>query len=299
MAQPTPVELVYPDQDHSDSLGDYGQYYQFDRFDHPSALSQQPDTLGASAPAPDPSSSVNTTDAIKGYGVSSTHDHDQDPELYGHDTGHGHGHGHESEQQQQQPPSQLQPQAQAQPQSQPPVSPAQSQLPPAIGPDGLDYGHDHQGPGLSSQPVMSTATSTSTSTSATTTSTSPSSFPSQSPSQSQPYRPESVPTHARSPPLHSPRSTRSHSLAASLVSLGSQSPIRRKPLSPTASPLAVRFSTKSSHMSPLGLNDPEQPDSGFFSLNSPDLYELSHKGEDLAPGPSLLSTPLEEQSDQE
>lgn len=86
-------------------------------------------------------------------------------------------------------------------------------------------------------------------------------------------RPESVPAHAlpsKSPPLYSPRSTRSHSLAASLAS-GSQSPIRRKPLSPTASPLAVRFSSKGFHM-PHDL--PHPPESGYFSLDSPELYDL-------------------------
>ncbi|PSR99370.1 hypothetical protein BD289DRAFT_361177 [Coniella lustricola] len=77
----------------------------------------------------------------------------------------------------------------------------------------------------------------------------------------------------RPPPetLYSPRSTRSHSLAASLASLGSQSPIKRKPLSPTASPLAVRFS---SHTRALHDHDLDVPDSGYYSLNSPDLYEL-------------------------
>lgn len=76
---------------------------------------------------------------------------------------------------------------------------------------------------------------------------------------------------SRPPPesLYSPRSTRSHSLAASLASLGSQSPIKRKPLSPTASPLAVRFSS-----SARGLHDLDVPDSGYYSLNSPNLYEL-------------------------
>lgn len=136
---------------------------------------------------------------------------------------------------------------------------------------------------------------------------------------SQPVRPESVAAHASShsqnapSPLHSPRSTRSHSLAASLASSygnGSQSPIRRKPLSPTASPLAVRYSSKQfAHMPPLPPipHDLQQPDSGFFSLNSPDLYDLdpkSPKTEDdpsLTTGPSLLhNTPLEDQpSDQD
>lgn len=109
-------------------------------------------------------------------------------------------------------------------------------------------------------------------------------------------RPESVnsavlppaPPPRSSTPLHSPRSTRSQSLAASL---GSQSPIRRKPLSPTASPLAVRFSSKSFHMKSNDLQ--EEPDSGFFSLDSPDLY-------DLGPAPvASLPTPLEPLSEEE
>jgi hypothetical protein len=112
-------------------------------------------------------------------------------------------------------------------------------------------------------------------------------------------RPESVtpgvlppppPPQRSSTPLHSPRSTRSQSLAASL---GSQSPIRRKPLSPTASPLAVRFSSKSFHTRSHDLQ--EQPDSGYYSLDSPDLYDLGPAG-----GPALAaSLPLEPLSEEE
>ncbi|KUI62067.1 hypothetical protein VP1G_09201 [Cytospora mali] len=100
-----------------------------------------------------------------------------------------------------------------------------------------------------------------------------------------------------SPPLHSPRSTRSQSLAASL---GSQSPIRRKPLSPTASPLAVRFSARSYQKTPSDLQDPE-PQSGFYSLDSPDLYDLSPSEgpAPVAPLPAPLPTPLEEESEEE
>lgn len=128
----------------------------------------------------------------------------------------------------------------------------------------------------------------------------------------QPYRPEVAPAHQqilppRPPPepLQSPRTTRSHSLAASLASLGSQSSIRRKPLSPTASPLAIRFSTTSGtgagansyHMPP---RDPEQPDSGYYSLNSPDLYELGSKAQKPISEASLPQPPQEGQiSDQE
>lgn len=112
-------------------------------------------------------------------------------------------------------------------------------------------------------------------------------------------RPESVssavlppPPPRASTPLHSPRSTRSQSLAASL---GSQSPIRRKPLSPTASPLAVRFSSKSYHMKSGDL--PEEPDSGYYSLDSPDLYDL---GPTEGPAPvASLPTPLEPLSEEE
>lgn len=122
-------------------------------------------------------------------------------------------------------------------------------------------------------------------------------------SSSRLYRPESVPAQAlpsQSTPLYSPRSTRSHSLAASLAS-GSQSPIRRKPLSPTASPLAVRFSSKGFHMLPHDL--PQPPESGYFSLDSPELYGLSpgqvrsHNSEAAASAP--LPTPLEAEFEEE
>jgi len=113
-------------------------------------------------------------------------------------------------------------------------------------------------------------------------------------------RPESVTSGVLPPPsrsrsstlLQSPRSTRSQSLAASL---GSQSPIRRKPLSPTASPLAVRFSSKSYHMKSHDLQ--EEPDSGYYSLDSPDLYDL---GPADGPAPvASLPTPLEPLSEEE
>lgn len=115
----------------------------------------------------------------------------------------------------------------------------------------------------------------------------------------QPYRPESGPVHASattSPPLqhqpasvHNPRSNRSYSVAASLASVGSQSSIRRKPLSPTASPLAVRFSSKlnGNHMP---LYDLQHPDSGYYSLDSPDLYDLSPNKQEHAP--ASISAPV-------
>lgn len=121
----------------------------------------------------------------------------------------------------------------------------------------------------------------------------------------QPY--ESVPVHAQ---LHSPRSTRSHSVAASLASIGSQSSIRRKPLSPTASPLAVRFSSRFNqigHHSPLhDLHYPHPPDSGYYSLDSPDLYDLSPNKPEHTPVSAVvagnttsLPAPLEEDSDED
>lgn len=138
---------------------------------------------------------------------------------------------------------------------------------------------------------------------------------------SQPYRPESSPVHASvsasasasasSPPLpasvHNPRSNRSYSVAASLASVGSQSSIRRKPLSPTASPLAVRFSSRlnGNHMS---LHDLQHPDSGYYSLDSPDLYDLSPNKQEHAPAsvPAAalppgqnIPTPLVEESDED
>lgn len=97
------------------------------------------------------------------------------------------------------------------------------------------------------------------------------------------------------PPLQSPRSTKSPSVATSFGS-----PIRRKPLSPTASPLAVRFSARSNHITTQDLQEPE-PASGFYSLDSPDLYDLSPSE---GPGPvavavAPLRTPLEEESEEE
>lgn len=139
---------------------------------------------------------------------------------------------------------------------------------------------------------------------------------------SQPYCPESGPVHASvsasattSPPLpasvHNPRTNRSYSVAASLASVGSQSSIRRKPLSPTASPLAIRFSSKlnGNHMQ---LHDLQHPDSGYYSLDSPDLYDLSPNKQEHAPAPVIvpepaanpspgqsLPTPLVEESDED
>lgn len=113
-----------------------------------------------------------------------------------------------------------------------------------------------------------------------------------------------------SQPYESVRSTRSHSVAASLASIGSQSSIRRKPLSPTASPLAVRFSSRFNQIgqhSPLhDLHYPQPPDSGFYSLDSPDLYDLSPNKSEHAPvsttvpGNTIsLPAPLVEESDED
>lgn len=114
--------------------------------------------------------------------------------------------------------------------------------------------------------------------------------PQDTPLEVQPLQTSSLPS---SPPLHSPRSTRSQSLAASL---GCQSPIRRKPLSPTASPLAVRFSARSHHMTPHEMQEPG-PEPAFYSLDSPDLYDLSPGG---GPAPAAaLAAPLEVHSEEE
>lgn len=262
MSQPAVGQLVRPDhEDHSDGLGDFEHYYQFDHFD-------QFDHPSVASQQPD-------TLGASAYGP--------DPSRSADDTAFDQQQHHQQAPPTQPPPSQHLQQQQPQPPVPAAVSPAPpSQLPPAAGHEVAAFGvAPHQpesGPSLEA-----------------------SAFP----SPSQPYRPESVPVHARSPPLHSPRSTRSHSLAASLASLGSQSPIRRKPLSPTASPLAVRFSSKlsspASYMPQLPASDLDNPpDSGFFSLNSPDLYELGPKGDqNTGHGTSLLSTPLEEHSDEE
>lgn len=81
----------------------------------------------------------------------------------------------------------------------------------------------------------------------------------------------------RSPPLS--RSARSQSLAASLAN---QSPIRRKPLSPSASPSAIRFSTKDYLNLLSGAHDLQEGEprhSPTFSdsqnCQSPALYDLS------------------------
>ncbi|KAK3392996.1 hypothetical protein B0H63DRAFT_386997 [Podospora didyma] len=75
-------------------------------------------------------------------------------------------------------------------------------------------------------------------------------------------------------PLPSPRAARSQTLAHS-----SGAPIRRKPLSATASPLATRYSSRD-YSTPANLDTSEQlvgPDQRFarsFSLDSPTLYEF-------------------------
>ncbi|CAN8099489.1 unnamed protein product [Discula destructiva] len=244
--------------------------YRLDSFDQSSAAalpSQHSDTLGASESLPYSASGLGSPTAAQPPSFSS-HGY-----SYSFDQQFSPGqelaHDPESEQQHQPERPQLQ---------EPLVSPSQPPLPPVH--ETHDQGHGQQ--------------------------------------PSQPCSPESVPVHARSPPpppppppllpsLHSTRSTRSHSVAASLASVGSQSSIRRKPLSPTASPLAVRFSAKlnASH-SPL--HDLQPPDSGYYSLDSPDLYDLSPNKSEHAPAPApaptfapenTLFTPVEEESDED
>lgn len=264
----------YHDQDsEDDGLGGYDHYYNLDESDHGSATAlaaQTSDTLGASAPGPQSDPPPTKDPSRSPIVTAQPHGVDEHQRQSQHQYQHQHQHQHERQQSQQAL-----------------VAPGeQSRLPSQLDQDVAAHHEAH----AHAQPHAR---------------------PSRSSQQSQPYRPESVSAHASSQPapspLRSPRSTRSHSLAASLASsygTGSQSPIRRKPLSPTASPLAVRFSSKQiPHMPPLPPipHDLQQPDSGFFSLNSPDLYDLASKSpkteENLSVtrGPSLLPTSLEEQ----
>ncbi|KAK3335490.1 hypothetical protein B0T19DRAFT_447126 [Cercophora scortea] len=68
-------------------------------------------------------------------------------------------------------------------------------------------------------------------------------------------------------PLPSPRTARSQSLA------NSSAPIKRKPLSATASPLATRYSTRD-YLEIARLPRPEHRFSRSFSLDSPTLYDF-------------------------
>jgi hypothetical protein len=88
--------------------------------------------------------------------------------------------------------------------------------------------------------------------------------------------------------LPSPRSARSQSLAGQQVAGSSASssanaPIRRKPLSSTASPLATRYSSKDHLMISSDLSKPESRFSRSFSVDSPTLYEFPGR----FAGPSL------------
>ncbi|KAH8884545.1 hypothetical protein GQ53DRAFT_661761 [Thozetella sp. PMI_491] len=77
-------------------------------------------------------------------------------------------------------------------------------------------------------------------------------------------------------PLPSPRSGRSQSLAIQSSSALANAPIRRKPLSSTASPLATRYSTRD-HLEILQpLDKPETRFSRSFSVDSPTIYEFPH-----------------------
>ena len=72
-----------------------------------------------------------------------------------------------------------------------------------------------------------------------------------------------------------PRSTRSQSLAT-LSSVASQ-PIKRKPLSSTASPLVARYSQRDHQLEILaGLPKPDTRFSRSYSIDSPTLYEFSN-----------------------
>lgn len=269
--QSAPVELELERDLERERDPEYDHYYAFDQFDQSSATalaSQHSDTLGASAS--DPPSGLGPPEPASAAWDPSlrTGSHDDHDHGHGHDHGHDHDHGYEDSDEGE---GDYQRQQSQQPPVSPPSWPADSQLPPTH--------KAHQGQGQQ-QP-------------------------------SQPYHPESGPVHASaSSPPHSaslnnnlPRSTRSYSVAASLASVGSQSSIRRKPLSPTASPLAVRFSSRlNGTHSPL--HDLHHPDSGYYSLDSPDLYDQSSNKQEpapvptLAPGPSL-PTPLEEESDED
>ncbi|TPX06997.1 uncharacterized protein E0L32_011065 [Thyridium curvatum] len=78
-------------------------------------------------------------------------------------------------------------------------------------------------------------------------------------------------------PLPSPRSGRSQSLAAQASPTFAPAPIKRKPLSATASPLAVSYTT-GSHLDILrDLPGPEQRFSRSFSVDSPTLYEFPER----------------------
>lgn len=103
--------------------------------------------------------------------------------------------------------------------------------------------------------------------------------PSASSSSSSWYHTSPVDAHERLPPLQSnTRVSRTDSLAASDSSGASASPLSRKPVSSTVSPLT----TYSTAASPAVSQEQQfqKPDAGFsrnFLVDSPTLYEFPHK----------------------
>jgi len=98
--------------------------------------------------------------------------------------------------------------------------------------------------------------------------------------------PELPPVPPSKHPLPSPRSGRSMSLAQI------SGPIKRKPLSSTASPAAVRFSKGAAAYADIlaDLPRPEQRFARSCSLDSPTLYEFPDHRSLLATTPSSLNT---------
>lgn len=98
--------------------------------------------------------------------------------------------------------------------------------------------------------------------------------------------PELAPVPPSKHPLPSPRSGRSLSLAQI------SGPIKRKPLSSTASPAAVRFSKGAAAYADIvaDLPRPEQRFARSCSLDSPTLYEFPDHRSLLATTPSSLNT---------
>ena len=79
--------------------------------------------------------------------------------------------------------------------------------------------------------------------------------------------------------LSSPRNARSQSLAAASTSPAAftNRPIKRKPLSATASPLATQYSSGDYLMISSDLPKPETRFSRSFSVDSPTLYEFPER----------------------
>ena len=89
------------------------------------------------------------------------------------------------------------------------------------------------------------------------------------------------------PRLPSPRSERSQSLAVQNTSPALHHPIKRKPLSSTASPLATKYSFRD-HLEILSdQSAPRQRFTRSFSVDSPTLYEFPE-------GTPSLASPKEE-----